>query len=161
MNTRSTHIAMDRLARLAAQLAGASLAALAVVCAWQVFARYVLNDAPGWTEPVALVLLSAVMMLGSACAVRSDSHFGFLVAVDAASPTMQQVLRAISRIIVALTGGALAVAGVFMCVDQWPVAMAGAPLSQGISYLPLAIGGALIAVFSIERLLVPLPQREH
>jgi TRAP-type C4-dicarboxylate transport system permease small subunit len=35
--------------------------------------------------------------------------------------------------------------------------MAGAPLPQGIVYLPICIGGALIAIFSVERM-VTRPQ---
>jgi TRAP-type C4-dicarboxylate transport system permease small subunit len=32
--------------------------------------------------------------------------------------------------------------------------MAGAPLPQGLVFLPFSVGGALIALFAIERLLV-------
>jgi len=150
----------ERLARYAERLAGAALMALALVCVWQVFARYVLNDAPGWTEPVALLLLSTVMMLGAACAVRSDTHFGFQLGVDAAPPRVQRVLRICSQSIVIATGAGLCVAGVFLTRDQWPVDMAGAPLPQGAAYLPLVIGGALIALFALERLLLPPAPKE-
>jgi TRAP-type C4-dicarboxylate transport system permease small subunit len=35
--------------------------------------------------------------------------------------------------------------------------MAGAPLPQGIVYLPICIGGALIAIFSLERMVMRSP----
>ena len=56
--------ALDRLASLAMGLAGAALVGMALVQAWQVFARYVLNDSPGWTEPLALLLMSFAVMFG-------------------------------------------------------------------------------------------------
>ncbi len=48
--------------------------ALAVVVFYQVFTRYVLNDAAGWTEEIARYLLVAVTFLGGAMAVRRNTH---------------------------------------------------------------------------------------
>lgn len=47
---------------------------LAVVVFYQVFTRYVLNDAAGWTEEIARYLLIAVTFLGCSMAVRKNSH---------------------------------------------------------------------------------------
>jgi TRAP-type transport system small permease protein len=47
---------------------------LACVVFYQVFTRYVLNDAAGWTEEIARYLLIAVTFLGGAMAVRRNSH---------------------------------------------------------------------------------------
>ena len=55
---RGSARALDSLASLAMGLAGFALVAMALIQAWQVFARYVLNDSPGWTEPLALLLMS-------------------------------------------------------------------------------------------------------
>jgi TRAP-type C4-dicarboxylate transport system permease small subunit len=53
----------------------------------------------------------------------------------------------------------LAVWGGQMMVDAWDYRRAGAPLPQGFAYMPLCIGGALIALFAIERIVVPLPEQ--
>jgi TRAP-type transport system small permease protein len=47
---------------------------LAAVVFYQVFTRYVLNDAAGWTEEIARYLLIAVTFLGGAMAVRRGTH---------------------------------------------------------------------------------------
>src|SRR5258708_10860960 len=47
---------------------------LAVVVFYQVFTRYVLNDAAGWTEEIARYLLIAVTFLGGPMAVRRSTH---------------------------------------------------------------------------------------
>ena len=47
---------------------------MTLVEAWQVFARYVLNDAAGWTEEIARYLLIAVTFLGGAMSVRKNTH---------------------------------------------------------------------------------------
>ena len=48
--------------------------ALAFVVFYQVFTRYVLNDAAGWTEEIARYLLVAVTFLGGAMAIRRNTH---------------------------------------------------------------------------------------
>ena len=47
---------------------------LAFVVFYQVFTRYVLNDAAGWTEEIARYLLVAITFLGGAMGVRRNTH---------------------------------------------------------------------------------------
>ena len=47
---------------------------LAFVVFLQFFTRYVLNSSLGWTEEIARILLIATSLLGSALAVRKNSH---------------------------------------------------------------------------------------
>lgn len=144
---------LGRVQRVALGIAGAALVGVAAVQAWQVIARYVLNDSPGWTEPVALLLLATAMSLAAGAAVRSRSHFGFYVLVESARPRMARALRLLSDVATAAVGGTLATCGVMLLVDGWAVTMAGTSLPQGLPFLPLALGGALMTVFAIERML--------
>lgn len=143
---------LARVQRIALALAGAALVGVAAIQAWQVFARYVMNDSPGWTEPLALLLLVTAMSFAAASAVRSRSHFAFNVLVESVAPRIARVLRALADVVVAIVGGTLAVGGAHLLVDGWDVPMAGAPLPQGLPFLPLSIGGALMALFALERL---------
>jgi TRAP-type C4-dicarboxylate transport system permease small subunit len=145
---------LDGLARVTILIASASLVGMALVEGWQVFARYVLNNSPSWTEPVALLLMSTVMMLGAAVGTRNDAHFGFFIAVDAAPPSLRRMLLSIARLIAAAIGLLLAIWAGELLLDSWSVPMAGAPLPQGLVFLPFSVGGALIAVFAIERVIV-------
>lgn len=145
--------ALDGLSVLAMGLAGVALVAMALIQAWQVFARYVLNDSPGWTEPLALLLMSFAVMFGAAVAVRRESHFAFQSFRDAAPGPVQWLLKSISRLIAAASGAGLMVLGGSLMIDDWPVAMAGAPLPSGLKFAGLCVGGALILLFAVERLL--------
>ena len=145
--------ALDGLAGLAMGMAGIALVAMALVQAWQVFARYVLNDSPGWTEPLALLLMSFAVMLGAAVAVRRETHFAFQTFRDAAPGRLQWLMKSISRLIAAAGGAGLMVLGGTLMIDDWPVVMAGAPLPAGLKFAGLCLGGALILLFAIERLL--------
>ena len=155
------NVVLGRTAQAAVALAGTSIVAMASVEAWQVFARYVLNDSPSWTEPVALLLMTTAMMLGAAAGVRSNRHFGFFLLVEHASPRARRVLAFIPRIIALAVGSMLAVWGADMMVDAWDFKMAGAPLPQGLVFAPMCLGGALIALFAIEQLISPPPPIPH
>jgi len=145
--------ALDALASLAMALAGSALVAMALIQAWQVFARYVLNDSPGWTEPLALLLMSFAVMFGAAVAVRRETHFAFQSFRDVAPGPLQWLMKSISRLIAAASGAGLMILGGVLMIDEWPVAMAGAPLPAGLKFAGLCVGGALILLFSLERLL--------
>ena len=152
------------IARCIITIACVALIAMALVEAWQVFARYVLNDSPSWTEPVALLLMSSAMMFGAAAGVRSEAHFGFFLLVHVSSPGLRTVMVSLSRAIIIAVGLLLTYWGAVLLVDGWNVRMAGAPLPQGLYFLPICLGGALIALFAFERLLVApaaAPGAEH
>lgn len=145
--------ALDPLAGLALTLACVALVGMVVAQAWQVFARYVLNASPGWTEPVALVLMSVAVMLGAAVAVRRESHFAFNGLVHSAGPAVRGLLKIISRLVILVSGLGLAWLGGQLMLDDWSVRMAGAALPSGLRFAALCFGGVLIALFALERLL--------
>lgn len=151
--TRPLNAALARVADAALAVAGAALVCMALVEAWQVFARYVLNDSPSWTEPVALLLMSTTMMLGAAVGVRGNRHFGFFVLVDSVPTRFANALRHFASLVALSIGVMLAVWSAQMLANAWDYPLAGAPLPQGIVFLPMCIGGTLIALFSLERML--------
>jgi TRAP-type C4-dicarboxylate transport system permease small subunit len=155
--------AFTALAGLTVAIAATSLCALVGILAWQVFGRYVLNDSPSWTEPLSLTLMSVAALFGAAIAVRAESHFAFPTLVESSPKAVRAILKTFARLIALLFGAALAGFGAFMMADSWGVPMAGAPIPEGVSYVGLAGGGALIALFALERLIfgnAPNPHHE-
>jgi TRAP-type C4-dicarboxylate transport system permease small subunit len=155
--TQLDNSVLARLARAATFVAGAALLGMAATEAWQVFARYVLNDSPGWTEPVALLLLNTAMSLGAAAGVRSWSHFGFFILVHNVPTPLQRALQAFACLVVAAVGAALAIWGAQLLLDGIAIPAAGTVLPESSVFLPMALGGALMVVFAIERLFTPAP----
>lgn len=145
--------ALDRLASLAVGIAAMSLLGLVAVQGWQVFARYVLNDSPGWTEPVTLVLLATCMSFGAAAGVREDRHFRFHLLAEALPKGARRAVEMLSVLVMTAIGVVLAGWGMRLLADGIGIRMAGAPLPQSIAYLPLAIGGLLMVLFALARLL--------
>lgn len=138
--------------RIAIGCAGAALFGLVAVQAWQVLARYALNDSPGWTEPTTLVLLSTAMCLGAAAAVQRGTHFAFALVRESLPRVAARTLRCVAHVVAIGIGALLAVQGARLFFDGLDVSMAGAPLPQGLGFAPLAIGGALIVLFAAAHL---------
>jgi TRAP-type C4-dicarboxylate transport system permease small subunit len=101
-------------------------------------------------------------MLGAAVGARRETHFGFPLLADSAPRLIRITLRAVSRLAMAALGAGLSVLGAILAVDSWTAPMAGAPLPVGLRFAPVAVGGALIALFAVERLVrgfsEPAPQ---
>ncbi len=141
--------ALDRLSDASIAVASVALLGLVVVQGWQVFARYVINDSPSWTEPVTIVLLATAMSFGAASGVHGNRHFGFFLLAQAMGPLQRRIVDTVVNLVVVAIGAVLAGWGWVLLVDGIDVKMAGASLPQSLPYLPLAIGGALMVVFAL------------
>jgi TRAP-type C4-dicarboxylate transport system permease small subunit len=138
--------------RAALWIAGIGLVLMTLFVAWQVFGRYVLNQSPSWTEPASLLLMSWFILLGSAVGVRDGNHLGFEIGLHYAPHGLRQIMLAVTEVLVMIFGGAMAWYGTSLAVETWSALMPGLPIPQGFDYVPLAVGGVLIALFSLEKL---------
>lgn len=150
---------LDHLEFAALCIAGACIVGVVLVQAWQVFARYVLNDSPSWTEPMALVLIGSTAMFGAAVGVRRETHFNFPTLADASPPMIKAACRLIARLAMLGLGLGLAWYGAVLAANSWEVSMAGAPLPVGARFVPVALGGALISLFAFERIVRSIGQK--
>jgi len=132
---------LNVIADVAIYIAVIALLGLVVVQGWQVFARYVINDSPSWTEPVTLLLLATAMSLGAATGVHTRRHFGFFLLAAHMGPGLRRAVDVFAALVVAV-----------LLMDGLDIKAAGANLPQSINYLPLSIGGALMAIFAVNQM---------
>lgn len=147
---------LEKVADVVIHIAVLALLGLVVVQGWQVFARYVINDSPSWTEPVTLLLLSTAMSMGAAAGVHTNRHFGFFLLAEHINPAIKRVIDALVPLITATIGGFIAWWGWVLWLDGLHIKTAGADLPQSVNYLPLSIGGALMTVFALNRVVQSL-----
>lgn len=143
--------ALDRLADFVIAIAATALFGLVVVQGWQVFARYVINDSPSWTEPVTLLLLSIAMSFGAAAGVHTRRHFGFFLLQDHMRPGIRKLVDLVIPLVIISIGVVIAYWGAVLLFDGMHIKAAGAALPQSINYLPLSLGGALMVVFALNQ----------
>lgn len=148
------------LARMASNgliwVAGLGLVAMTGIVAWQVFGRYVLNSSPSWSEQAALTLMIWFVTLAAAGGVREGFHIRITAIEDMVGPGARKTMRIAADLVVGAIGLAMAVWGGELVIRTWGHAIPSLGLSRGLAYLGLPLAGALIALFSLERILEEL-----
>jgi TRAP-type C4-dicarboxylate transport system permease small subunit len=140
------------ISTLALWIAGAGLVLMTAFVAWQVWGRYVLNASPAWTEPAAIVLMGWFIFFGAAVGVRENYHLGFEVLLAIASPRAALAMRSVSDVVTGGFGAAMAWYGMTLTIGTWTATLPTLGLPGGVDYMPIVGGGALILLFSLERL---------
>lgn len=135
-------------------VAGAGLVAMTGIVAWQVFCRYVLNWSNSWTEIASVLLMSWFILLGSAVGVRENYHLGFDVLLYVLPKGSKKWLRTISDVLVAGFAVGMVFYGWQLAALAWQARLPALGVPEGVKYLPLIGGGALIILFCIERVVL-------
>lgn len=141
------------LSRAALWVSAAGLVVMTLMICWQVFARYVLNAAPAWTEQAALLLMLYFILFAAAAGVREGFHIRLSLLQESLPPVPQRALRVFAHLVVGGFGVAMAYAGGQLIAETWQHVIPTLGIPRGIAYVPLAGAGGLIAFFSLEHLI--------
>ncbi|MEZ2128012.1 MULTISPECIES: TRAP transporter small permease [unclassified Sinorhizobium] len=144
---------LNIVSRTALWLAGIGLVLMTAFIAYQVFMRYVMNNSPSWTDAAATMLMTWFIFLGAAVGVRERYHLGFDVLLLVVDIRTRAVMRTISDLVVFAFGFGMVFYGVQLVVGTWNTTIPALELPGGVTYLPVVCGGALICLFTLERLL--------
>lgn len=145
---------LTKVNTLALYLAGFGLVVMTAMVAWQVFCRYVLNDSPSWTEPGAVMLMSWFIFLGAAVGVRENNHLGFDVLLYMLPPSAKKWLRMISDLVIFAFGIGMVWYGIGLVRLTANTTMPALGISGGWDYAPLVVGGVLVILFALERIVL-------
>jgi TRAP-type transport system small permease protein len=126
-----------------------------LICAvtWQVFGRYVLNNTPTWAESLALLLVLYVTMLGTAVGVRDAGHIGLESFLVLAPDSVRIKMEYLIHFLVLIFGAAMAWNCASLAESVWSYRLPTLGVSEGWKYVPAAIAGVLIVLFSIEHII--------
>lgn len=143
-----------RISLLALLAAGLGLIAMTLIVAWTVFGRYILNATPTWGEPVSLFLMLWFILLGGAVGVRELDHMGFDIGLHYARGKWKAALVIANETLVLLFAIAMVWYGSELAAKVWSDRLPMIGISKGWDYVPIVGGGVLIALFSLEKLLL-------
>lgn len=149
-----------RLSRWAMYIAVAGLLSIVGVVVGSVIWRYILNDAPAWSEQVALILVINVAMFGAAAGVRDEGHIGMESLVGLLPKKVQYVVGNIVGLFSITFGLALAWGCSMMALSVWPNGIPTLGISEAWRYIPGIVAGTLIISFSIEHLIAMAQDKE-
>ncbi|MCO5734488.1 TRAP transporter small permease [Rhizobium sp. SSA_523] len=149
---RSVRPALGLLSRAALYIAAVGIVAMTLIVGWQVFGRYVLNSSPSWSEPLSLFMMSWFILLGAAVGVRESGHLGLDIVRYAMPKPVQRAMDLISLALVAGFGCCMSYYGVLLARGTWTATIPVLGWPGGVDFIPLIVGGGLIALFAVERL---------
>ena len=167
MNVVAAHFrkAMDALYFVCVLIAGTALVLISAVMPWGVYTRYVLNSAASWPEPAAVLLTIWLTFFGAAACYRLCFHMNVSYFVKLMPAVWQRVFDALAELAMVAMSVFMTVWGAKLVVATWNNSIADFPdLSVGVTYLPIPLGGAVLFLFVIERMLCgapPAPASHH
>lgn len=141
------------LSRVALIFSAFGLIGMTAIICWQVFARYVLNASPAWSEQAALFLMLWFIFFAAGVGVREGFHIRLTLLQDMVSEWRRKILVAFCHLVVLVFGLLMALNGINLAIETWSHSIPTLNISRGYSYLPIAGAGALISFFSAEHLL--------
>lgn len=128
------------------------LAAMTIIVGYQVFARFILNNSPSWTEGSSILIMNWFIFLGAAVGVREKFHMGFDVLLYFLPASATPWLRSLSDLAIFVFGAGMLFYGLQLTIQTWNVRIPVLGIPTGFSYSPIVVSGFLICLFILERL---------
>ncbi len=142
---------MNKISDVLVTISAIGLIVMTLIIGWQVFGRYVLHSSPNWSEQAAVTLMIWYISFAAAAGVREGFHIKIQAVENMVSESTKFVMNRASEVIVSAIGICMAVYGVQLVIATWGYATPTLGISRGACFLAIPISGALIAVFSLER----------
>ena len=146
-----------RLSAIVLVIARVCLAGLGVVVLYGVVTRYAFNDEPPYVEQLALLLVISVSMFGAAAVAHDAGHIGLDSLVDRLPAALRNWIARLVALSTLLFAGVILYGAYEMALSTHDNKIPTLGISEAWRYLPLIIAGALIALFSIDRMLRRAP----
>jgi TRAP-type C4-dicarboxylate transport system permease small subunit len=144
--------AMDAVHSACLFVAGACIVLMTVIVPYGVFTRYVLNSAASWPEPMAVLLMIVLSFLSAVVCYREHLHIGVGILPALLKEPAKSLLGWLLEICMLVTNLFMVVWGIKLVQTTWYQSIAEFPIvTAGMTYLPIPVGGALTALFVIER----------
>ncbi|WP_039056941.1 TRAP transporter small permease [Enterobacter sp. Bisph1] len=145
---------MDILYRISMWIAGLALLIMVAIIPVGIFARYVMNSALSWPEPVAIICMVTFTFIGAAVSYRAGSHIAVSMLIDRLSEPLQKICAVIADLMMLAISLFILWYSATLCAELWEQPVAEFPLfTAGQTYLPLPIGSAVTLLFIFEKML--------
>ncbi|WP_312240949.1 TRAP transporter small permease [Pantoea sp.] len=144
---------MDKLYLLCMGIAAVALLVMVTVIPIGIFARYVLNGALAWPEPVAIICMIIFTFIGAPVGLRAGTHICVSMVTDRLSAGGQRLALLLCNLLMLLTCLIILRASYNLCAAMWVQPLASLPdVTYGEIYLPIPVGTLFTLLFVVERL---------
>lgn len=140
--------AVAKIADVVLKAAAAGLVVLTLVIFWQVFARYVLNASPPWSEAAALIVMVSFVLLAAAVGVYEKFHLGFRWLVTRLPIQSRRAAFVFGQVLILAFGAAMAFNGMALVDYTATHIIPTLGISRSVAYWPFVACGGLMALFA-------------
>lgn len=119
---------------------------------WQVVSRYVLHNAPVWSEEVARYSLIWMTMVGAAVATRKGGHLLIDSVVAHCSPGARKRISILLDLLVLAFCSFMTWLGAKLTIITWKAISPGTKIPMAVVYVSMPLGFFFMALFTAERL---------
>ncbi|MFA6448790.1 MAG: TRAP transporter small permease [bacterium] len=146
---------LDIISKLVGWIASALLTAMVLIVTWQVFARYVLKNAPAWSEEISLILVVWFGLLGAGLGVRDGSHLAVEFLVRGLKPGAQRFFHRLSFALIISFSTLMIVSGfrLVALVGGHGESNAATGIPVAVTYMAIPVAGIFIFMHAIRHLI--------
>ena len=141
------------IARAGLWIAGIGLILMTAFVFAQVCVRYVVGSSLHWAEPASVMLMGWFILLGAAVGVKEGYHLSFDVGLMIMPESWRGWFHSLSDLVVLAFGFGMAWFGWQLAAKASSGFIPGIGISRMWNFAPLIGGGALLLLFSAERIL--------
>lgn len=121
---------------------------------WGVFTRFCLGHQAAFTDELARVLLVWVSMIAGSLAFGEKAHLGVDFFVNKLHPDARKSLSILVQAVTAALAVTVFVFGGWqLALSQMGQQLPTLPISRGMVYASIPLGGVLITLFAVENLI--------
>lgn len=141
------------IARAGLWVAGIGLVLMTAFVFAQVFYRYVIGSSLFWAEPASVMLMGWFIFIGAAVGVKEGYHLSFDVGLMIVPDSWRPWFHSLSDLVVAAFGFGMGWYGWQLAAKASTGVIPGLGISRIWDFAPVIGGGALLVLFSVERIL--------
>jgi TRAP-type C4-dicarboxylate transport system permease small subunit len=142
-------------------LSGVALVAITLMIPAGVFMRYVMNDPLQWPEPASVIMMVLFSFVGGAAVYRANAQIAVEALMRAVGPRSRRAMQWGVHACMLLVAAFMVGYGIHLCLITAGNSIAEFPgLSVGVVYLPIPLGGALTALFIVEKIWLGEPAKD-
>lgn len=145
----------DLVSRLTLVICGGLLLTMVVIQALGVIFRFVLRDSLSWSDEVSSYLFVWLTCLGAAVGVKRRVHPEVKALADRLPAITQNTLKDITDLAIIGLGAVFVVYGGDMLALMGTETASSIPISMVYPYLAIPVGGALLILHAVVRIVVP------
>ncbi len=122
----------------------------------QVVCRFVFKIPISWSQETVQFCFVWIIFLGSALAVKENTHLMLDMLTSRLPAAAQKVLRVLILVLILACGGVLLAGGADYCLRTWDKTMIAMPLPAWCLNISAPLCAVLLILFALERLAAEL-----